>query len=329
MFAEKSVEFRQECAALGLFEARAPRFSQLFFHNSTDSGTVQPLHVETLGQSKTATAVSRSAAQAYLRSGVRLQSSCGMSDSWYSYVESNADLFTQVATPAAISSAVIPPGSDGPFHPLIATPPQSFHHQHSDSQRPEPIRQVHDQQRAKNTLEVPADEPDYRNGDGPSNDTTLPLSKALESCDPHPADAADRQDEQEDAHSTGVRKEEHKVERLTVAEGKRVEGALELPKAMEAVEPTDAGSDGYEFDEEWPTTGSFYKAMDVMEQEYLQAKMHPVSAVPPSCATGGHGPGETTELPKGQTKRARASSKRPRQNSNACESSQSIPPTRC
>jgi len=50
-----------------------------------------------------------------------------------------------------------------------------------------------------------------------------------------------------------------------VSEGKWVEGALELPKAITVVEDTDMGSDGYKFDKGWPTTNSFYDAMDVLE----------------------------------------------------------------
>jgi len=114
MFAEKSIEFTQECAALGLFEARPPRFSQLFFYNFTDSETNQ-----LLGQSESGGAVSRRAAETYLLSGVRLESSCGMSDAWYDYVESNPKLFTRsdpLNPPSLSHSPLFPPSQPSP-HP--------------------------------------------------------------------------------------------------------------------------------------------------------------------------------------------------------------------
>jgi len=39
LFAQKSLEFREECEGLGLFEARMPQLPQLFFHNFTNIET--------------------------------------------------------------------------------------------------------------------------------------------------------------------------------------------------------------------------------------------------------------------------------------------------
>lgn len=62
-----------------------PRFSQLFFHDFSES--------EVCGQecqSPDGRLVSRRAAKAYLSSGVRLESKCGLSDIWYLYLDQNA-----------------------------------------------------------------------------------------------------------------------------------------------------------------------------------------------------------------------------------------------
>ena len=81
-----------------------PRFSQLFFHDFSDE--------EVLRQSGHAknSSVSRRAAEAYLRSGVRLQSKCGLSDVWYDYVEANRTLFENPDHP-------LPPWTPGPPSP--------------------------------------------------------------------------------------------------------------------------------------------------------------------------------------------------------------------
>jgi hypothetical protein len=69
----------EECESLGLFATRMPRFSQVFFYDFSDREVR-----DNLGQGPTA---SLRAAEAYLSSGVRLESTCGISDIWYHYVE--------------------------------------------------------------------------------------------------------------------------------------------------------------------------------------------------------------------------------------------------
>lgn len=88
-----------------------PRFSQLFFHDFSDE--------EILRQSGHAknSSVSRRAAEAYLRSGVRLQSKCGLSDVWYDYVEANRTLFEN---------------PDHPFPPWTPDPPSPHPRIHPD-----------------------------------------------------------------------------------------------------------------------------------------------------------------------------------------------------
>ena len=79
--------FIQECEALGLFQTRMPRFTQLFFHDFC--GREVALEI---GQSETFSCRQR-AAKAFLTSGARLESKCGLSDIWYHFVETNRHLF--------------------------------------------------------------------------------------------------------------------------------------------------------------------------------------------------------------------------------------------
>lgn len=102
--------FIKECETLGLLTTRMPRFSQLFFHDF-EGWEVHEAKGQDLGGS-----VSRRAAEAYLRSGVRLQSTCGISDIWYWYVESNRDLFTKT-TPLSPAGESPPSPEPKPFHP--------------------------------------------------------------------------------------------------------------------------------------------------------------------------------------------------------------------
>jgi len=81
-----------------------PRFTQVYFYDFTDKEAQQEVGQPSSGS------VSRRAAEAYLRSGVRLESSCGISGIWYSYVEKNRDLYTdRTASPPLIEQ--------GPEHP--------------------------------------------------------------------------------------------------------------------------------------------------------------------------------------------------------------------
>lgn len=73
---------------LGLFKTRIPRFPQLFFHEFSEAEIYQKQ-----GQSPIGPTVSHRAGMAYVGSGIRLESQCGMSDIWYWYLERNSDLF--------------------------------------------------------------------------------------------------------------------------------------------------------------------------------------------------------------------------------------------
>ncbi|KAF9778846.1 hypothetical protein BJ322DRAFT_1024725 [Thelephora terrestris] len=84
------------------FFTRLPRFTQLFFHDFEE-------HELTLssGQSLTSTSSQR-AARAYLLSGIRLESKCGLSDAWYSYVEAHSFLFQEIGRTPLKRSLVHP-----------------------------------------------------------------------------------------------------------------------------------------------------------------------------------------------------------------------------
>ena len=174
LFADKPTEFKEECAALGLFETRLPRFSQFFFYDFTDWELP-------LGQSESGGAVSRRAAEAYLRSGVRLESSCGMSDIWYNYVESNAKLFKPT------SSTAIPPGTSVLSCPPIFSPSQSSPHPRLNSEQLQSIRKNLDWYTAhsrphptKKPARVPENALNVHAEGSPPINTTLEFSTALE-----------------------------------------------------------------------------------------------------------------------------------------------------
>ena len=67
-----------------------PRFSQVFFYDF-DKREFE----EGSGQSKMGNVASRLGAEAYIKTGVRLESSCGISDVWHRYVELNAARFVR------------------------------------------------------------------------------------------------------------------------------------------------------------------------------------------------------------------------------------------
>jgi len=109
-FSSKSTGFKKECERLGLFRTRMPGFSQVFFYNF-DSLEFK----EGSGQSRMGSVVSRLAGEAYVQSGVWLESSCGISDVWYQYVESNTGQFTKQGRQTIDFSASLPvyPRADG------------------------------------------------------------------------------------------------------------------------------------------------------------------------------------------------------------------------
>ena len=135
-FEAKPTGFLKESERLGLFQARLPGFSQLFFHNFSEREVM-----ERQGQSNTGGVVSRRAAEAYLRSGVRLESSCGISNVWYSYVESNARLFGQPTNPRTSSSKAALSGRNAPPNPQTSlTPPPSPVH---PCPSPQEMKEIH------------------------------------------------------------------------------------------------------------------------------------------------------------------------------------------
>lgn len=102
-----SKESIEECERLGLFRTRLPRFTQLYFYDFQDHEVKLQF-----GQSLTSTSSSR-AGKAYLLSGTRLESKCGLSDVWYSYVESSWFFFEDPSHPFHFN-----PGP--PPHPVIS-----------------------------------------------------------------------------------------------------------------------------------------------------------------------------------------------------------------
>lgn len=90
-FADLPRKFKDECERLGLFQTKMPRFSQLFFHEFSDAETFTRSGQTTAPGSATPIR----AARAYLKSRKRLESSCGISDIWYRYVELNAGIFVE------------------------------------------------------------------------------------------------------------------------------------------------------------------------------------------------------------------------------------------
>ena len=111
-FGNAQVLVQQECERLGLFKTRPPRFSQLFFYDF-DGGEV----ATRAGQLLTIKASQRGA-KAYLRSGARLESKCGISDVWYSYLLQNKALFVHPDSPPPVQE----PANPGPY------PRLEFHH---------------------------------------------------------------------------------------------------------------------------------------------------------------------------------------------------------
>jgi hypothetical protein len=84
-------ELKAECEQLGLFQARMPRFSQIFFYDFSDLEVLREFRQNTHPEHPAPVR----AAKAYLRSGRRLESSCGISDIWYRHVELNAKHFVR------------------------------------------------------------------------------------------------------------------------------------------------------------------------------------------------------------------------------------------
>ena len=104
---------QQECERLGLFETRTPRFSQLFFYNFDDD------EVATRAGQLLTIKASQRGAKACLRSGARLESKCGISDVWYSYLLQNKALFAHPDSPPPTQEpATTGPRAYSEFHHL-------------------------------------------------------------------------------------------------------------------------------------------------------------------------------------------------------------------
>ena len=93
-FRNEPTWFIEQCETLGLFTTRLPAFKQLFFYEFNElekqSHSDQPASSSSSG---------RRAAEAYLISGIRFESLCGISGVWYRYVESHQSLFDRGAGP--------------------------------------------------------------------------------------------------------------------------------------------------------------------------------------------------------------------------------------
>ena len=77
-FREKPSWFIEECEALGLFQTRMPRFPQLFFYDFSEEEVCQKE-----GQCQDGALASRRAGMTYLKTNMRLESKCGVSEVWY------------------------------------------------------------------------------------------------------------------------------------------------------------------------------------------------------------------------------------------------------
>jgi hypothetical protein len=84
---------QRECERLGLFKTRLPRFAQLFFYDFDDG------EVATQAGQLVTSKASQRGGKAYLRSGARLESKCGISDVWYWYLAQNKALFADPDSP--------------------------------------------------------------------------------------------------------------------------------------------------------------------------------------------------------------------------------------
>ena len=109
-FANQPHALRAECEQLGLFRTALPRFSQVFFYEFDNKEITA--EVGQSMESKLPAPVR--AARAYLQSGRRFQSSCGISDIWYHHVELNAGKFMEDPPPLPDLSPVpsVYPGLD-------------------------------------------------------------------------------------------------------------------------------------------------------------------------------------------------------------------------
>ena len=250
--------------------------------------------------------MSRRATEAYFRSGVQLESSCGMSDIWYNYVESNAKLFKPT------SSMAIPPGTSVLSCPPIFSPSQSSPHPRLNSKQLQSIQKnlgwymAHSRPRpTKKPTRVPENTHNVHAEGSPPIDTTLEFSTALEYYNNLLAEANScnsKAREQVIGH-TVVGKEEQKGKGLTLAHEVRVEAAFGSLKAVPQQEDANMSSDDYQFDEDWSTPSSFSTALTVLlNQADLQAsRMVAPSIIVPLGTSGVHCPDEMAEATKDHT----------------------------
>ena len=307
MFAQKSLEFREECEGLGLFEARMPRFSQLFFHDFTDIETK-----ERCGQAETGSRVSRRAAEAYLLSGVRLESSCGISDIWHNYIDSYANLFGQPERPAAPLSLALPSASNGPSNPTTLSHfPLPSPHPRPESRRLGTVHEAFgwhkDHSRPKPTKKIP--KVSEGKPEAPTYATT-PFSKASAHDSLHSVD------------TTNLEGKKEETDQVKALEEKGFEGTLGSPKAV-GEEVTDTDTEDYGF-EPWPTNPSFLKGLgSLLDQALPQQPTATATAADPSG--GARAFSEATGVPKSQTDRVGTPNKRARQDPDSCQCFQPFP----
>jgi hypothetical protein len=224
-----------------------PRFSQVFFH-SFDRREVE----NGLGQSRTGGVVSRRAAEAYVQSGARLESLCGISDVWYHYVELNAKRFTQ---PNFASARFSPRPSihPGPTQEQMETMGNLFNWGRLHS-RPRPTRTGRVLQTS--TVEV---RDDGREGMGGETSSKAAVRRGKDGC-------------VEETVSEGLT--DNKSE-LTVCLKCKADRSISKEShnrvgVSVGGEKEDGNSSEFAF-EEWPVTSSFNKAMDCAVELLMKA----------------------------------------------------------
>jgi hypothetical protein len=336
-FLRKPVLFKEKCEQLGLFRTRLPGFSQLFFHDFSKLEVYQRK-----GQTQTGGVVSRRAAETYLRSGVRLESSCGISDVWYSYVEHNIHLFREPEPPTAPSSPAVFSGisslSDLSTIPLL---PSLSPHPRPDIQEMETIQsslnwhKIHSRPRpTKRIANVP--KPSASEPEGRSEDSAIPTSNttAFSKASAHPSLrglAAVGQDDEEE-------KDEHSEPILAIGKEEQAgKGSVRVEQEV-GIEGVGEKDNTSEFDlDEWPITASFSNALDTaMTQLFVEPSVveEPESQVsqgwletaatmpdPGNTSTSGFEPVKATEVIYTQTEGARMLRKRAHQDSDDCKES--------
>jgi hypothetical protein len=317
-----------------------PGFSQLFFYDFSE-----PEVEQRQGQSGTGGVVSRRAAKAYILSGVRLESSSGISDVWYSYVEHNAHLFRESKHSTTPSSVAISSGPNGPLNlPTFPLPPSLSPHPRPDIQEMETFQssfnwyKIHSRPRPTKKVRSVA-QPPATNTEGHGEDSTIPtntntpFSKASAHHSLCVVGVVDRE-----------RKADGILQPVEIEDEEQVgEGQAETGEEV-GVEGAGEQDDTGEFSfEEWPVTASFSNALDTAMDELLvkppvpevpQSQVYPgLSTTTNTVLDGGSRSTSksdlegVTEAINAQTEGGETSHKRAHQDSDDCEESQCFPST--